>query len=679
MATVVDALVVTLGLDPKQFTKGQKEAAASFLKTRQAAQKEGAAIEKAMDKAGDSVERFARNALKLYAFFTGGKAIKTFIADITDADAALGRLAKSLDTTPQALSALAGAVSRTGGSADAAAASFKKISDAYNEMKLTGQSATYDMLARLSAASGKMIRFGRDTQQTIFDTADAAKAMADRSGTSLTTHILEQAGLDPGTIALLIQGSAKMKEAQDKVRRLGGVVSKQDTDNAQRYQTALRDIGTISEGLGRTIWTNLSPAISEVIEKVIKWYEANGEWLRTEIGERVKQFADYLRSLPWDAVGQGMRDFIKTADDAAKAVGGWKVVFEALLGAWLFTKLAALLRMLGLIRFALTGKAMPGLGSAVLGALGIGGTAAVGAAVGTAIDADVAVPNKDKPALTNNWDDEASGAAGGAGMWGAIKRMGRGVKRMFGGGGAKASGGSIPAIPDSIPMTAQERNTLGLIMEYESHGQNTMNYMGKSQGLDPNAPKGYTAQGYYQMLNSNWRRIAPSLGIKTSNAMSSTLEEQTRVALHLLRHGGIQNWSNYNPSLRQAIARGEQVPTTTVPNVAPSPAIATPRRPEVLTDPNDERRKPVRQPSAWNGYPNAAGIPAMAASTQQIMASHTANSYSRSEDRRSYSDTKIDTVNIHTPATDGRGIMAELKEASKGNKAFAAAADYGKA
>jgi hypothetical protein len=85
--------------------------------------------------------------------------------------------------------------------------------------------------------------------------------------------------------------------------------------------------------------------------------------------------------------------------------------------------------------------------------------------------------------------------------------------------------------------------------------------MGKGQGLDPTTAKGYTAQGYYQMLNTNWRRLAPGLGITTPNAMASTKEEQTQVALALMRErpgAGVGHWANFNPSLKAALARGER-------------------------------------------------------------------------------------------------------------------------
>ncbi|WP_203158098.1 phage tail tape measure protein [Methylobacterium aquaticum] len=173
-----------------------------------------------------------------------------------------------------------------------------------------------------------------------------------------------------------------------------------------------------------------------------------------------------------------------------------------------------------------------------------------------------------------------SGTGGGGGSFGgggsgpllgnqtpgtALGNVGIGRRGIIGGGGG--GNGAPFSVPDSVPMTPAERNTLGLILKYEGGYKNQMNYVGKSQGLDPATPKGYTAQGYYQMLNSNWRRIAPKLGINTPNAMASSLEDQTNVALHLLRNGGVGNWANFNPRLKAAIARGEVAPTGMVPNL----------------------------------------------------------------------------------------------------------------
>lgn len=139
---------------------------------------------------------------------------------------------------------------------------------------------------------------------------------------------------------------------------------------------------------------------------------------------------------------------------------------------------------------------------------------------------------------------------GGGGSAGAGVTFGGGGHRG-GSGGAGGSSGPMPTIPDSVPMTDRERNELGLITKYEAGGRNVPNYINDRR---------HTAQGYYQITNTNWRRIAPALGITAPNAMSATLEEQTRVALHLRRASGLGNWTRYNPRLRGALGRGEIVP-----------------------------------------------------------------------------------------------------------------------
>lgn len=159
-----------------------------------------------------------------------------------------------------------------------------------------------------------------------------------------------------------------------------------------------------------------------------------------------------------------------------------------------------------------------------------------------------------------SFSPDGGGGIGGVGA--GIPRLGGGTGTGGGSGGGSGSGGSIPGIPASVEMTDAERNMLGLIQLHESHGRNTLNYVGTRQGLDPMTARGATAQGYFQILNSNWRRLAPGLGIKTRNAMSSTLEEQTRVALALLRSRGgrPQDWAPFNPALRRALARGDRAP-----------------------------------------------------------------------------------------------------------------------
>lgn len=91
---------------------------------------------------------------------------------------------------------------------------------------------------------------------------------------------------------------------------------------------------------------------------------------------------------------------------------------------------------------------------------------------------------------------------------------------------------------------------LSLISKYESANQNIPNYR-----YDPT----HTAQGYYQITNTNWNNYAPQLGIDLAQyptAMSAPQDVQAQVATYLLTQtpGGISNWANFNPNLNAALS-----------------------------------------------------------------------------------------------------------------------------
>ena len=97
---------------------------------------------------------------------------------------------------------------------------------------------------------------------------------------------------------------------------------------------------------------------------------------------------------------------------------------------------------------------------------------------------------------------------------------------------------------------ASTQDYLNLISQYESGNQNIPNYQ-----YGP----GSTAQGYYQITNTNWLAIAPQLGIDTSvypNAMSAPQSVQAQVATYLLTQtpAGVSNWTSYNGNLAAALS-----------------------------------------------------------------------------------------------------------------------------
>jgi hypothetical protein len=142
-----------------------------------------------------------------------------------------------------------------------------------------------------------------------------------------------------------------------------------------------------------------------------------------------------------------------------------------------------------------------------------------------------------------------SGPGGGGGGPGGGGGGGTSAARDRGGFEANQKGGAPFGVPNVGNMSADERNKLGLILQHESNFRNIPNYINDAT---------HTAQGYYQITNTNWRRLAPQLGISAQSAMGASLDDQTKVALALMRESGIGNWANYNKKLSAALARGDK-------------------------------------------------------------------------------------------------------------------------
>src|SRR4051812_47527281 len=116
-ATVVDALVVTLGLDPKNYNQGLKKAVEDLNKAKFEASSTAKSIEASGKQAAQFFTKLRNEAIALFAVFTGITGIKNFVADIVSTDAATGRLARNLGMSAATLTQWENAAELAGGTA----------------------------------------------------------------------------------------------------------------------------------------------------------------------------------------------------------------------------------------------------------------------------------------------------------------------------------------------------------------------------------------------------------------------------------------------------------------------------------------------------------------------------------------------------------------------------------
>lgn len=369
MATVIDALVVTLGLDPKGVQKGGKEATTAFGKVTQGATKMGKEVSAGVDSAADSFRDLQRNALAFFAVLTAGKTLKAFIADTTSSNVAAGNLARNLGTSVKSLTTWQRAAQAMGGTAEDVSSSmgslvsqFQTIEGRRNLGLVFGQ-----LHVNLTDANGQL----RSMNELMPDLAASAQQL----GPQLFSALGGQAGFSQGFINLLEQGPEKVRALYQSLQRYAP--TERDTKaSAQLYEDWTK-LTAQSEAFGRSLMTSLTPEVHELFRTISNLVDTRADgWLASikyeadqfnasvqsvnwrEVGDEIKRWLDYLRSINWQAIGQDVKIFAGGADDAAQAIGGWTRAAEVLFGLWVGAKF---LQVLANVR-ALAGAAGLGLG-----------------------------------------------------------------------------------------------------------------------------------------------------------------------------------------------------------------------------------------------------------------------------------------------------------------------------
>lgn len=196
MATVIDALVITLGLDPKGVQKGMTDAEKT--------------VTGGMGKITSIIKGFAA---PLAGAFAAGKLFNDWLKG---ADA-LGKFSASVGQNIEDMGAWREAVIRAGGTADGFTSSFEALNSRVAMAGAIGSGRGKKVFEQLGIAlkdaSGQM----RDTKDILLDLADAAQKMDKAQFVGLARML----GLDAGTIRALQQGRAALEETIKYQKELG--------------------------------------------------------------------------------------------------------------------------------------------------------------------------------------------------------------------------------------------------------------------------------------------------------------------------------------------------------------------------------------------------------------------------------------------------------------------------
>lgn len=529
MPTIIDELIIKLGLDASGYKRGADQAKGDLRKTSEEAKKRAKEIEDAGKRASAFFTKLRNEALGLFAALAVGRGLTQFVQNTIGAEAAVGRLAKNIGMTTESLTAWQNAAKRFGGSAEATGASFQGLRQQFEQFALTGQSAVLPFFRALGIQVTDAQNKVRPLEDIFMDLSDRFSKMepsrAQAWGASL--------GLDQGTINLLMQGPAAVGRTLEEMKRLG-VITQKDAESGQALTNSILSIQQAVERLGRAIITSAAGPIQDMLTAMEKWLELNRKWIEEDITRHIGEFVKYLRSIDWEQLGRNVKEFGAGVNQVVEALGGWEKVSIAIFSMWAVGKLSAI--TLGAVALA---RAVGGIGAAL-------SSGPVVAAI-VAWNTYMTLMSKFKPITSQEeYDEHWKSMSPYSPLW---ESMPRDQQLKFPNSPASRGGsldshaqklmpwlfGSTSSALADQQMNPYQTGFLQALSQPESRGDYAIRNGGShitdfsahpGPGFGPGGTS--SAAGRYQFTHGTWQEVAKELGLTDFSPQS-----QDRAAWHL--------------------------------------------------------------------------------------------------------------------------------------------------
>lgn len=258
-ATIIDALVVTLGLDGGPYKRAAREAAREQAKLKDS-------VKKGTNEVGDAISEVARQAGLLFLGFEGVKGAINYFAGLNVATANLGRFSANLGQSAHEVNAWDSAVELAGGSAQEAQADLQSLSNSLTALRATGDvSPLVLLLQRMGVAL-------TDSQGKARKLTDIYKDLGDRLrqyNRADAFNLAHQAGISASTFNL-IRAEADERDRLLRTAEANNTVTEEAVQKAEALQEQWRTIGQTIKGVALELLGDITPAIQDVFAWVQK-------------------------------------------------------------------------------------------------------------------------------------------------------------------------------------------------------------------------------------------------------------------------------------------------------------------------------------------------------------------------------------------------------------------------
>lgn len=283
MATVIDALVVTLGLNAKGFKQGAAEVDDALTHTREGSAKTAREMETRGKQAAMFFSKVRNEALALLAVFTAGMGIKSFVSSTIQSTASLSRLSENLNMSAQDLAEWQLAAKNAGGSVEGITEQLKESADQVAKFKRGMAAETLPAFFQFGGKTEDLKDGNTYLEARARIVAEIYKT--DRARAALAANMM---GLDAQQFNLYKdgpEGIARRRREQSGPAAEQAAAAQRAEQLRQKYDTAMNKLSSV----GVNVLTALMPAFEFAVDKLIEF----GNWIiqnRAVINETVKSW-----------------------------------------------------------------------------------------------------------------------------------------------------------------------------------------------------------------------------------------------------------------------------------------------------------------------------------------------------------------------------------------------------
>ncbi|HCI6908584.1 TPA: transglycosylase SLT domain-containing protein [Klebsiella pneumoniae] len=314
-ATVIDALLITLGLDTSDFRKGQKDVSDDLKKQREDAKKTAKEMAEQGKKAAAFFGSIKTELLALTGVTVTAGGLMSLVKNTTSSLMDLSVQAKSLGMTARELDGF-------GKAAESAGSSFERITAALQGFQAAKQgslfgdtsSPIFSGMRMLTALTGDTFDvYSKDAKSLARSYLESLRKVKDPN---IRRQIGAMGGFDDATIQRNQEG--RFLPDVDRLTKSSGITDA-SVKGAKEFTEAWVVLNQNLETTKNQFYTFLIPYVREfngVLLQLSNWMKSHPDEMR----QKVESF--------FGAIESGA----KVADNAARSVGGWENAIKLLIG-----------------------------------------------------------------------------------------------------------------------------------------------------------------------------------------------------------------------------------------------------------------------------------------------------------------------------------------------------------